>query len=190
MTQEIEQEIGQRQNENGNNITIPIFRYKFTQEYMDELYQFSKIHQYDDRVSFKEAWEIWINENEDSVNNEMTRIRGLGYNGDIIDKMFKSARYYFRKKNTAIKELGERQQYVGVQKEVLDAMDRHIIQNINSENYKPSNGFSDFCNSNIDVLKKEIAHLIENKMTDSKSIQSKFKKTYKNRYFMISTQNK
>ena len=124
------------------------------------------------------------------INSEVNRLTELNYQGDIIDKMFKSARYYFRKKSTAIKELGERQQYVGVQKEVLEAMDRHIIQNINSENYKPSYGFSDFCNSNIDVLKKEIAHLIENKMTDSKTIQSKFKKTYKNRYFMISTQNK
>jgi len=181
-------ELEQRQQENGQKLNI--FRYKFTQDFMDDLYQFSKIHQYDDRVSFKEAWEIWIEENEDSVNNEVNRIGELGYSGDIIDKMFKSARYYFRKKSTSKSVVSERQQYVGAQKELLDAMDRHIINNINSENYKPSDGFSDFCNLHIDNLKKEIAYLIENNLTDLKTIQSKIKKTYKNRYFVISKQNK
>ena len=38
----------------------PIYRYKFTEHFMEELYEFSKIHQYDARKDFKEAWKIWI----------------------------------------------------------------------------------------------------------------------------------
>ena len=39
---------------------IDIYRYKFTQPFMNELHNFSKIHQYDDRTMFKEAWTNWI----------------------------------------------------------------------------------------------------------------------------------
>lgn len=163
-----------------------IFRYKFTQEFMDELYQFSKIHQYDDRHGFKEAWTKWVEINWDIVNAEIRRINELGYNGDIIDKMFKSARYYFRKKSTvASEQQGPRRNYITANKELLDSMDRHIIQHINTEKYKPSIGFLDFCNSNTDLLRTEISHLLENNITNSNDIQAKFKKTYKNRYFII-----
>ena len=85
-----------------NNINI--FRYKFTEEFTIELYKFSKIHQYDHRSDFKEAWNIWTEENEDLVDEEIRRLSNLGYDGDILDKMFKSARYYFRKKSTEKKE--------------------------------------------------------------------------------------
>ena len=33
-----------------------IFRYKFNDMFAEQLYEFSKIHQYDDRATFKEAW--------------------------------------------------------------------------------------------------------------------------------------
>ena len=34
---------------------------KGSKEFMDELYNFSKIHQYDDRHTYKEEWDKWIN---------------------------------------------------------------------------------------------------------------------------------
>ena len=80
-----------------NNSTI--YRYKFTEDFMNELFNFSKIHQYDDRKDFKEAWELWLVDNEEIVIDEEIRLINLGYVGDVRDKMFKSARYYFRKKN-------------------------------------------------------------------------------------------
>ena len=43
-----------------------------------------------------------------------------------MDKMFKSARYYFRKKSTEKKAPLERRDYGGTQKDMLDAMDYHI----------------------------------------------------------------
>jgi len=41
---------------------VNIFRYKFSDDFIQPLYQFSKIHQYDHRKDFKEAWNIWIEE--------------------------------------------------------------------------------------------------------------------------------
>ena len=168
---------------NAITITPAIYRYKFTQDFMDELYKFSKVHQYDDRKSFKESWEIWAEESEDLISDEMERLEALGYEGDVLDKMFKSARYYFRKKSTVKPEPKERRKYVGVQKELLDAMDAHIISGLNKEDYKPSEGFSDFCTNNIDALKNEVERLLSNNLA-ADDIMKKVKKTYKNRYFM------
>ena len=161
-----------------------IYRYKFTQEFMDELYQFSKIHQYDDRIGFKEAWLLWVENNIQIVDTEVSRLTNIGYHGDILDKMFKSARYYFRKKGTKKKEPCERRSYISVQKELLDAMDSHIAENIFKNDYKPSDGFTDFCNSNKNILNNGIVNLVEQGMKEVDLIKDKIKKTYKNRYFM------
>jgi hypothetical protein len=120
-----------------NEININIYRYKFIEEFTCELYKFSKIHQYDHRKDFKEAWNIWIDDNQGLIDEEVRRLTNLGYNGDILDKMFKSARYYFRKKSTEKKEPQKRRVYIGVEKELLEAIDKHIIQNINNKDYKP-----------------------------------------------------
>ena len=167
-----------------NNINI--FRFKFTQEFMDQLFQFSKIHQYDDRKSFKDAWKIWAEDNEEIVDSEVSRLKKLQYDGDIMDKMYKSARYYFRKKSTMKADPKDRRQYVGVQKQLLFAMDSHIIGSARDPHYKPSEGFSEFCSSHLELLQEEVQRFVEDhKITDSAFIQDKIKKTYKNRYFMF-----
>jgi len=167
--------------------SINIYRYKFTQEFMDEIYQFAKIHQYDERKDFKEAWEVWMETQSELINSEVNRLTSLNYQGDIIDKMFKSARYYFRKKGTVKKEPVQRSNYVAINKELLDAMDEHIITNIPKKEYKPSDGFVHFCNTNIPLLKEEVARLFEEEgvQKDAKIVEKKIKKTYKNRYFII-----
>ena len=165
----------------GENTSTNIYRYKFTQEIMDELHNFSKIHQYDDRTQFKEAWQLWTIEFDETIRVEIQRLSYNGYEGDILDKMFKSARYYFRKKSSVKPDVNERREYVSFQKDILILMDQHI----NLTKLKPADGFTDFCNTNMEALKKEIAYLVEHNIKDSKQIQAKFKKTYKNRYFLM-----
>ena len=124
------------------SININIYRYKFTNEFIEELYKFSKIHQYDERKDFKEAWKKWVDENIEAVNIEIKRMTDNGYNGDILDKMFKSARYYFRKKNTDKKEPKQRRDYIGSQKDFLKEIDEFILKNVE---YKPADSFLEFC---------------------------------------------
>ena len=171
--------------ENNNNINVNIYRYKFTDDFTNELFKFSKVHQYDHRKDFKEAWNIWTEENDNIVNEEVRRLTNLGYDGDILDKMFKSARYYFRKKSTEKKAPTERRNYIGVQKDLLDAMDEHIKSKLGDDDYKPSDGFDEFCKTNLDLLKEEVNMLCRNGFTNSEEIKKKIKKTYKNRYFLI-----
>ena len=168
-----------------DNASINIYRYKFTEDFTNELFKFSKIHQYDHRKVFKEAWNVWFEENNEIVNDEIRRLTNLGYDGDVQDKMFKSARYYFRKKSTEKKAPTERRIYVGVQKGLLDAMDEHILSKIESKKCKPSESFDDFCKNNIDLLKEEVTLLCNNGNINSAEIKQKIKKTYKNRYFLL-----
>jgi len=171
--------------EDAYKYSISIFRYKFSDEFMKELYIFSKIHEYDNRKDFKDAWEIWVEDQNDMVTDEIRRLTNLGYEGDIMDKMYKSARYYFRKKTTEKKTPQKRCSYTGVEKEILDKMDEHIKTNITDDNYKPSIGFDNFCQENLDILKEEINNLLKNGITDPTEIKKKIKKTYQNRYFII-----
>lgn len=172
-----------------DDINIQIYRYKFTDQFMNELYIFAKVHQYDHRKVFKEAWELWIEENNDLIISEVKRLTELGYDGDVIEKMFKSARYYFRKKSTEKKALAERRIYVGVQKDLLESMDKHIISNIIKVNYKPSEGFEEYCKDNVELLKEQVHLLCKNGFTNSNEIKKKIKKTYKNRYFLLIKQH-
>ena len=184
---EINKNNNDNDNKNNNENNVSIYRYKFTDDFTKELYTFSKIHQYDHRKDFKEAWDIWIEDNDNLVDDEVRRLTNLGYDGDIIDKMFKSARYYFRKKNNENNEPQKRRVYIGVQKDLLDSMDEHIISNINNKDYKPSEGFSLFCKEKIELLKEEVNNLCKAGFTDHIEIKDKIKKTYKNRYFMLVT---
>ena len=173
---DLEEEEEEKEEKNVN-----IYRYKFTQDVMDELHNFAKIHQFDDRHQFKEAWQLWSKEFEEMIRLEIGRLSYDGYNGDILDKMFKSARYYFKKKPTIKVQAKERREYISFQKDILNLMDQHI----KTTKLKPANGFADFCNANMEALKKEIAYLVDHNITDSKMIQAKFKKTYKNRCFLL-----
>lgn len=79
-----------------------IYRYKFRSHFICELEKFSMInYQYKDRKVFKKNWKIWLEENETMVYEEIRHHQEQGYPGKpemILDKMFKSARYYFSKK--------------------------------------------------------------------------------------------
>jgi hypothetical protein len=168
-------------------LPVTIYRFKFTEDFMEELHNFSKVHQYDHRKDFKEAWVKWADDNEDIISKEVERLKALGYlNDDIVDdKMFKSARYYFRKKSSVRPEPKQRRQYIVVDHELLDKMDCHIISNIYNDDYKPKTAFVMFCKEYKVILQQTILTMGEKGVFDAKLIEDKIKKTYKNRYFML-----
>jgi hypothetical protein len=162
-----------------------IYRYAYNEDFVQEISAFAKIHQYDDRHDFKNAWNIWIKDNAVLINEEVRRHQHLGYDGDIMDKMYKSARYYFRKKSTEIKVENKRKIYVASQKDLLESMNTHIKDNIHTVHFKPSDAFDEFCKLHINSIKEQIAELYRSGVTDSAEIKTKIKKIYKNRYYAI-----
>ena len=83
-----------------NNNNIKTYRHEFGKEFMANLSCFSKVHQYDDRHTYKSEWTKWTQQEEiaQEIDIEKRRLQENGYKGDIEDKMFKAGRYYFRKK--------------------------------------------------------------------------------------------
>jgi hypothetical protein len=160
-------------------MTTVIYRYKFDDDFVNDLSRFAKVHQYDTRGDFKDAWNVWIADNDDIISVEINRLKGLHYDGDVLDKMFKSARYYFRKKSDISHVVKQRNAYVCVQKCVLEEMDSHILKNT----HKPSFGFIQFCVEQAELVNAEIQRLKDG--DDEKKIIMKIKKTYKNRYFIV-----
>jgi hypothetical protein len=165
-----------------------IFRFKFTPEFTSQLLSFAKLHQYHDRVTYKEEWTRWIQNNDALIDDESRRMKAQGYNGNIIDKMYKSGRYYFRKKTTHQPKV--RRQYISLDKYVIEAMDNHILQNYGTPLFKPSISYEQFC---IDLdyselIDEEYNRLIAENLT-KEDINKKIKKTYKNRYFLFSQNN-
>ena len=155
-----------------------VYRYKFTPETTEQMDYFAKLHKGDDRKTFKDAWEHWTNENSEMIEMEQRRHVDAGYNGDVVDKMYKSVRYYYRKKTTSEKTEQNRRNYVGLDRNLLREMDAHIEMNIH---VKPSTAFSDFCEGNKELVKNEAIRLKD--YLKAEEIVEKIKKTYKNRHF-------
>jgi len=170
--------------------TVPIYRYKFSEDFSNLLFEFSKIHEYDERKQFKESWKKWVEENEEYINREIELLKSKGCDDDIMDKMFKSARYYYRKKKTCPSEENKsRKQYIGNNKTFLSAIDNNINDNY-EKNMKPSDSFNYFCNNYKDIIIEEIQYLISYNITDQSIIEQKIKKTYKNRYNVLVNKKK
>ena len=162
-----------------------VFRFKFSDIILDHMKEFARIHKFDERNDFKEAWESWTKINADMITEESKRLTDLGFTGDINDKMYKSVRYYYRKKSNAKQEPKQRRKYTSIGKDILTIIDRHITNGIEeNENFKPSDGFSDFIKNNTEIITPTFDKL-GGEGLEKEQIDNKFKKTYKNRYFII-----
>tara|TARA_Y100000813_G_C24162362_1_gene352619 strand:+ start:2929 stop:3453 length:525 start_codon:yes stop_codon:yes gene_type:complete len=162
-----------------------IYRYKFSEEFLDNLQNFCRIHRYDDSKKFKDDWDIWIEENKDIIDMEKMRLKELGYTGNCEKKMYKSARYYFKSKSTGKNEPKKRRPYIGLDREFLDTIDIHI-QSISEDNMKPAEALLNFLDKTeySDIIRNEKLRLKSYNLDDDE-IRKKFKKTYKNRYFIM-----
>ena len=181
-------------------IEIQTFRFTFTDEFNKELFTFAKVHQHDERKEFKESWKNWIEEEDIKplINIELKQLREKGFEGDAMDKMFKSARYYFRKKSTVKKPAKERKEYSNFSKELLKNMDEDIYRQININkdektnisNISPEEAYNNYCVESKENIKNEIKNImLRIPEIDVRELSNKFKKTYKNRFYVIKTKN-
>lgn len=160
-----------------------VFRFKFSNELLELMKEFSQIHQHDTKDNFADNWSLFLDKNKDFIEIEERRLKESGFVGSINDKMYKSVKYYYSKKgygggggecgDGSVKKKVERKKYVSVGYDVLVMMNTHISENIKKEDYKPDKGFDEFIN-NIDNIEK-----------DSDEFK-RYKKAYKNMYYRFS----
>jgi len=195
------------------DIQLKTFHFNFSEEITSRFTYFATLHKYDDRKQFKESWKAWIQEGDiaEAISKEMVRLEQEGYSGDILDKMFKSVRYYYRKKPAVPTPPIKRKSYVSLDLKVLERMDQHIIRTIvqHTESETKTCVISPAKSFDLYIKSLEIEDQVEpiaesqgfpDSVEHSKSEMfrrdkasyeneiEKHKKTYKNRFF-IATRN-
>lgn len=191
-----------------SNIIVQTYRFNLCEDMAARLAEFAIIHQYDHRNDFKEAWEQWIQENENAslIESEIQRLTQLGFQGNVLDKMFKSARFYYRKRSSTKPQQSPRKPYESIPAEILESMDKHIhsqIQEnirgkleINNEiidvsKISPTESFILYCNENKTILLQQTTNQNSDSAMFTKAMFEetieKLKKTYKNRFYNIRT---
>ena len=171
-----------------------VYRFKFSPNIVSILNEFSKIHQYDNRDEYKEAWDDWCNQHNDMIKVERQRLEKIGYRQDILVSMYRSARYYYRTKSTVKSVHSKRRVYVPMKKEFLHLIDNHLYKYDNPQNWrteadkpmKPSTCYDHFCEEYSRQINEETNRLISCGI-NKKDVEAKLKKTYKNRYFIYKT---
>jgi hypothetical protein len=167
--------------ENTKNKTL---RFKFSEDFVSELNNFSQIHKHDDSKTFKEAWEKWSEVNRNLINDEINILNNNGYVGNIADKMYKSARYYYKNKSNKKETPKERRKYTSFSREIISIMDEHIESEMENRDYTPAYGYENFTNSLTDEMKEQIDLFKNTNNVDNNFVKKKLKKTYKNRYYL------
>jgi hypothetical protein len=161
---------------------MEIYRHKFTSEISAKIAEFSAVNTDSSLADFKAQWTSFLITNKDAIEQETRRLNREGMTADVVEKMFTSARYWHTKKQykTVIDKTSK--SYVTTSRAFLEAIDVHIQKTGHA--MKPSDAFADFCEQNLEILKREITHLkVANLSADD--IRTKIKKTYKNRHFVM-----
>lgn len=170
------------------HVVLPQHHFKYSDDFSQKLSAFATEHLEDKNKAFKMAWIVWKNDNSDLVKTEIANMTHAGYQGSVEEKMYFSARYYYRKRAIREQQTPEentvsspRKKYESIDKEILTQMSNHILSQI----YKgdtvegqliskstPSKSYEDYCS------KYELE-------TDDAQ-----KKNYKNLYWRISKKMK
>jgi len=175
--------------DNAKQIILQQHHFNYSDDFVVRLSKFATDHINYKNKDFKLAWEEWTSINAAIILEEKERMRSQGYEGSVDEKMYFSARYYYRKK--AIREQNDqdpdaktpRKKYESSEKHVLEKMSEHIILQIsrgNDEsnecivsNMTPSKLFANYC-----------------EQYNVEEDDAKIKKIYKNLYWRISKQTK
>lgn len=186
-----------------NQIILKSSRHTFGKELYTALNQFAQDHKDDDRKTYKELWQKWSeSENiKEWIAAEMEKQPGQ----DVLDKMYKSSWYYYRKrgdaKQTEDGEKSPRKEYDAFDKETLTIIETHIRAKINrsfvvneetntaTSDLTPAKSFDMFCEEHKALFVEEIAATYGDdepvSKDDANAIVNKFKKAYKNKFYKI-----
>lgn len=183
-----------------HNTKIKTYHFNMSPEMIEAISYFANLHRFDDRKIFKEEWEKWIQDENIArlVELEIARLKTNGYSGNVLEKLFHSARYYYRKKplggGVEVVAGGDkggeggvkkRKKYETIGADVLQQMDDHIVKMVKS------NIVDVMCVDGKTVLYSDISPCNAFKafleiVPVEKTMIAKYKKTYKNRFFICS----
>jgi len=133
------------------NIKLQMAKQIFSDEFSKVLHVFSKEHYEEPLKTFRQSWQAWISMNDiqTKLRTEIERMRTNNFTGtdeEIMQKIYTSARFYYRKKAKRAKKLAsdsketetdqstnekpKSKPYIGFSKEFIQLMDNEIKDKI------------------------------------------------------------
>ena len=177
------------------------YRFDFTDKVKFMLADFANMNKNATRKEFTKAWLTWLSHAtiKSMLDSEKTRMELEGYEGDVLDKMFKSTRYYHKKRDrmeNTDKNKTSRGKYKNrFSREFLNKMDEYIqlqlgdIKNVVNKNGKminilsQSEAYNRYCMANQDKILSEFLLIKRSQGELTMDMVEKIKKTYKNRFY-------
>lgn len=189
------------ENETSIVVDAKVFRFKFSNEITEMLMIFSQQHKYCNNEEFKQQWETWTRENINSIYGEKERLETLGYDGNIIEKMYKSIKYYYCKRNRKYKSESDtttknkdRKKYMKKNDDFISIIDTFIETHMERKEEngfvvktcttKPSHFWKEFNEDYSNELNDEVIKIIEEINVSENDATAKIRKMFNNRYFI------
>jgi len=188
----------------------------FSEDFSKMLHSFSKEHCAETLKQFRQSWQMWVSTHEikQKIKLEIYKMRTnnfMGTDDEITQKIYTSARFYYRKKEKREKKEQKEQKeqkesedqsktkkpYIGFSQEFIQLMDNEIKNKILGTAEQDTiiklnqrTAFNQFTQTHIDkideelgLLKQKYDELFENFI--AKDIANKLKKAYQNRFYSI-----
>ena len=160
-----------------------VYRFKTDPELITELKAFAQKHKFSPIDEYRKMWDRWCEAHAALIADEQKRLEQSGYTKNIKQKLFRSVRYYYSRQSTKPSTPKKRRKYVRLPSTIRAAMDSHIQDCIKNNDYTPARGYTDFAEKNELFLSAELTSQPDVSMDH-------IKKTYKNRYYLVSRSKK
>ena len=165
------------------------YRFDFTKDVAGLMYSFTKEHRDETAKNFRANWNEWINRGDVKriLTTECELLLNQGFKGDAWDKMYKSARYYYKKQPSDIaskhqaKQKGKKHTN-RFSLNFLQMIDNNISKHILQQKSQIVL-FNEFCVTMSYEIIKELRIIKTERGEIPEDIKEKLKKTYKNQYY-------
>ena len=159
-------------------VSIKTYHFTPSDSCIHAIAKFANEHREEKSKHFKASWELWTK--TPAIHKlfveESERLLKSGYDGDLLDKLYFSARYYYRKKSATPVEKKPRKTYEATDSDILERMNRHILEQMKSDQHiRPSAAYEKY--------KRAYSPPLDN--DNDNDNDKKTKKIYKNRFFSI-----
>jgi hypothetical protein len=171
------------------------YRYDFSERCKEDLSKFAERNVDVPRKKYKELWLEWMETHRDMIADECNELVKQGFQGDPLDKMYKSVRYYHRKKDNiidTIKDPPPNRSYVRLPEELNKCMDNHIhniiTTRINDDsiveiNLTHGESFHNFLEANADIVLNELVEIKKRDGVLDENIGTKLRKRYRDKFY-------
>jgi len=186
-----------------DQIIVKTQRHTFGKELYNALNQFAQEHKNCDRKTYKALWQKWTE--SENIKEWIAAEMEKQPEQDVLDKMYKSSWYYYRKRGDEKEEIVDkipRKQYDAFDQQILKTIDGHIRNQIKTTmfmneksqsitNISPAESFERFCEDERELLLQEInisyGEDEDEPVTrdEANQVVEKFKKAYKNKFYKI-----